>query len=114
MKHTLSKREAENLLFGDNLANWSRQAVFALVDYHQDLEDESGIEIEFDQTAIRCEWTEFSSLEEVIRAYDFDTSESDDVEKFVFDWIQQSGSVIIKLDIINDEECRIGYLVKNF
>jgi hypothetical protein len=114
MKHTLSKREAENLLFGDNLAKWSREAVFALVDYYQDLEDELGEEIEFDQTAIRCEWTEFSSLEEVIRAYDFDTSESDDVEKFVMEWINDSGSVIIKLDIINDGECRIGYLVKNF
>ena len=62
MKTTLSTTEAANILLSDPCANWSRAGAFALVEYLEQLEEDTGEEIEFDRVAIRCDFSEYDSL----------------------------------------------------
>lgn len=69
MKMTLSTRHAAEILAGDENANWSRAGAFALVEYLESLEEDTGEEIELDRVAIRCDWTEYASLEDWASEY---------------------------------------------
>ena len=62
MKKTLSTYEAAGYLMNDENANWSRAGAYALVEYLEQIEDETGEEIELDAVALRCDWSEYSSL----------------------------------------------------
>lgn len=62
MKISLSTCEAANILIDDEFANWSRRGAFAIVEYLEELEYETGHETEFDRIAIRCDFTEYESL----------------------------------------------------
>jgi len=62
MKKTLSTCEAANILIDDEFSNWSRRGAFAIVEYLEGLEYETGHETEFDRIAIRCDFTEYESL----------------------------------------------------
>lgn len=50
-------------------SRWSRAAAFALAEYYEELEQSMGEEMELDVVAIRCEWTEYSTLQEVMDNY---------------------------------------------
>ena len=69
MKIELSTYEAADILLNDEYANWSRGAALALVGYYESIENECGESIELDHVAIRCDWTEYSSIEEASKAY---------------------------------------------
>ena len=69
MKAELSTLEAANILLKDEHANWSRGAALALVDYYESIENECGESIELDHVAIRCDWTEYSSIEEASKDF---------------------------------------------
>ena len=69
MKIELSTYEAANILLNDEYANWSRGAALALVGYYESIENECGESIELDHVAIRCDWTEYSSIEEASKYY---------------------------------------------
>jgi len=62
MKQTLSTTEAAALLYKDENADWSPAGAKALAEYLEGLEGDIGAVIEFDRTAIRCEWSEYPSL----------------------------------------------------
>ena len=62
MKNTLNTSEAASLLMADENAAWSMAGAFALVEYLEQIEEDCDTEIEFDHVAIRCEYSEFSSL----------------------------------------------------
>ena len=64
MKLTLSTYEAAERLFNDENANWTRAGAFALVDYLEELEEDTGEEINFCHVALRCDYSQYSSLEE--------------------------------------------------
>ena len=64
MKLTLSTYEAAERLFNDEHANWSRAGAFALVEHLEELEEDIGEEIEFCPVALRCGYSQYSSLEE--------------------------------------------------
>jgi hypothetical protein len=64
MKKTLSTYEIADLLTDDENANWSRAGAFALAEYLEDIEAVSGQEMEFDAIAIRCDFAEYSSLQD--------------------------------------------------
>jgi hypothetical protein len=64
MKKTLSTYEIADLLTDDENANWSRAGAFALAEYLEDIEADSGQEMEFDVVAIRCDFAEYSSLQD--------------------------------------------------
>ena len=64
MKYTLSTYEAAERLFNDENANWTRAGAFALVEYLEELEDDIGEEIDFCPCGLRCDFSQYSSLEE--------------------------------------------------
>lgn len=69
MKTTLSTNEAAEMLIADTCARWSRAGAFALVEYLEQLEESTGEEMEFDRVAIRCDFSEYASLEEWAEDY---------------------------------------------
>jgi hypothetical protein len=64
MKTTLSTTEAAHRLMNDNDANWSRAGAYALVEYLEELEEDTGEEIEFCPVGLRCDYSQYASLEE--------------------------------------------------
>ena len=69
MKNTLSTSELVNALLSDQYAKWSHQGAIALANHFEDLEAEGGFEMELDLVSIRCDYTEFSSLEQAAGDY---------------------------------------------
>lgn len=63
MKKTMTTYEVAHELFQDKNANWSYNGAFALANYLQEYEESTGEELELDVVAIRCEFSEYSSLE---------------------------------------------------
>ena len=64
MKTTLSTAEAAHRLIGDENANWTRAGAYKLVEYFENLEHDIGEEIEFCPVSLRCDFSQYSSLEE--------------------------------------------------
>ena len=69
MKSTLSTNQIVQNLLADNNAKWSRAGATALAEYLEEIEQESGQEMEFDGCAIRCDYAEHSSLSEWASEY---------------------------------------------
>jgi hypothetical protein len=63
MKLTLSTSHAADLLYNKGENGFSYAGAKALVEYLEEIEEESGTEMEFDAVAIRCDWGEWESLE---------------------------------------------------
>lgn len=64
MKKTLSKYDIAHELLQDQYANWSRAGAFALAEYFEEYEEECGEEFELDAVAARCDYAEYTSLED--------------------------------------------------
>jgi hypothetical protein len=69
MKLTLTIDEIANQLLQDQYAGWSRAGAFALAEYLEEYEDSTGEELELDVVAIRCDFSEYSSLEDFAVEY---------------------------------------------
>ena len=69
MKKTLTTYDIANELHGDENANWSRAGALALAEYLEELESDTGEEMELDIVAIRCDFSEYSSLQEWAKDY---------------------------------------------
>ena len=61
MKKTINTWEAATEQRSDKYASWSYNGSIALAEYLEELENEIGEAIEFDATAIRCDYTEYKS-----------------------------------------------------
>lgn len=61
MKKTLSNIEAVEELLQDQNASWTRAGAYALIDYLEELESDSGEIIEFDRVGLRCDFSEYDS-----------------------------------------------------
>ena len=66
MKQTLSTLEAANILFNDEFAGWTYGAAYALAEYLEELEEETGEEMELDRIALRCEFSEYKNALEAV------------------------------------------------
>ena len=69
MKNTLDTSDIVNALMADNYAKWSLAAAQALTEYLEDIEEECDMEIELDVVALRCEYSEYESLDEWAQSY---------------------------------------------
>lgn len=69
MKQTLTTYQIAGLLMADTNAKWSQTAAYALAEYFEQLEQDTGAEMEFDAVAIRCDWNEYSNFEEIAESY---------------------------------------------
>tara|TARA_R110000868_G_scaffold181762_2_gene422708 strand:- start:1308 stop:1682 length:375 start_codon:yes stop_codon:yes gene_type:complete len=69
MKTTLNTYDIANALMQDDNANWSYNGAKALAEYLDELEQDLGEELELDVVAIRCDYSEYSSLEAFATEY---------------------------------------------
>ena len=76
IKATLIKEEFVERFRQIRPDDFSRPALRALFDWYEELSDSTGEDIKFDAIAIRCEWAEYNSIEEVRADYDW----AEDVE----------------------------------
>ena len=70
MKQYISESYFVDQIVGDEYNSMSSEGANALFHYLEQHEDECSFEIEFDRVAIRCEWTEYTNIEEVLKEYD--------------------------------------------
>jgi hypothetical protein len=61
MIRRLTTSEAADLLMGDTYAGWTYHGALALVEHLEELEEETGVCVEFDVVAIRCDYSEYAS-----------------------------------------------------
>ena len=106
MKLTLSTYEAAERLFNDENANWTRAGAFALVDHLEEYEEECGRELNFCPVAIRCDFSEYESLEAFRDEYFSDTeqclnaikadetNDADERDDLTREWIRDYGDLI--------------------
>jgi hypothetical protein len=97
MKQTLTTSQIAYLLHVDSNANWSYAGARALAEWLQEMEESTGEETELDVVAIRCDFSEWKSLQEWAADYfggDWRTEFSDfseEVERA--DELEKSGEV---------------------
>lgn len=78
MKMTLTTYLIADALKSDDNANWSRAGAMALANYFEELEADTGEEMELDIVAIRCDFSEYSSLQEWASEYFSDDKQAAD------------------------------------
>jgi hypothetical protein len=78
MLKRMTRYEAAESLKGDEGATWSRMGALALVDYLFGLEDEMDEEMIWDRVAVRCDYTEYASLQEACDDYGIPIEEAED------------------------------------
>jgi hypothetical protein len=105
MKTTLTTSDIAHALKNDSNANWSWAGANALTEYLEDYEENSGEEMELDVVAIRCDFSEYSSLSswaveyfggtDAINQFDVETEEDlDDCEDAIRNYINDHGQLI--------------------
>jgi hypothetical protein len=103
MKETLNTLVAARRLYEDEYAGWSYGGARALIEYLEELEDELGEEIEFDVVALRCEYTEYGSVEEAVEACSPDdyadlqeqsNGDADDLKEMCLEYLRDRTALI--------------------
>jgi hypothetical protein len=105
MKQTLTTPQAANILADDEYSSFSRAGAYALVEYLEQLEEDTGEEMDFCHVGIRCDYSEYSSLVDWARDYfgadkwkrelDIDLDDLDDeVDEAIRSHIQERGTLI--------------------
>jgi hypothetical protein len=102
MKLTLTTSTAVELLKVDQYARWSRAGARALVEHLEQLEEDTGEEIEFDAVAIRCDYSEFETALKAASEYGFEPNPNlgeeaqtaEDKEADALSWLQDQTQVI--------------------
>jgi hypothetical protein len=81
MKTTLSTQQAADLLHEDQNGGWSRAGAYAMAEHLEELEDDTGEELEFDACAIRCEYSEYESAVEGAEAIGWEDEDFSDLDE---------------------------------
>lgn len=102
---TLSTYQIADALKNDTCARWSYNGALALAEHLEEYEESTGEEIELDTCAIRCEFSEYSSLldwahdyfSNALKELGFDEKEEnddDEVDDKIREYIQGHGQLI--------------------
>lgn len=117
MKKTLTTEQIAHALLDDHNARWTRVGAYALAEALEEYEADCGLELELDVVALRCEYSEYDSLEDWITEYygedletafksagvDLDGDESiDERDELIRSHIRDHGQLI---------ECRNGAVI---
>ena len=94
MKKTLSTSEAADLLVADKDAGLSYAGARALVKYLENLEDDTGEEIEFDRVALRCDFSEYPNAREAAEECGWEPDEDADSEDAALEWLTDRTTAI--------------------
>jgi len=98
MKISLSTHQAADLLLSDSYANWSPTGALALAEYLEELEYDSGEELILDLVAIRCDFTEYKSLDDFVLQFEAAGADGQDVLEYIRDHgtlIEFDGGIIV-------------------
>ena len=104
MIKTVSKYEFTEDLLNDDYANWSYSGASALFEYLTELEEDTGEQIEFDRVAIRCDFSEYDNLEDILSQYDNINTLED----------LQDNTTVIEIKAHNNNNKLLGYIIQNF
>lgn len=77
----------------DRGSQFSREALFRLFDYFEQLEDDLGESIDLDVIAICCEYSEMT-LDEIIDSYSIDIDYAKDIYSQIMDYLSDRTSVV--------------------
>jgi len=101
MKKSVSKYE----FCGDSALNdnFSYNGLNALFEWFEEYEDSCGEQIEYDPVAIRCDFTEFASIEEISNYYTeiplppekLEEDDDTDYEEEALEWLRDHTAVIV-------------------
>ena len=97
MYQNLSTNEAIKLLKEDDNTHWSWAGAQALIEYLEELEEQTNKKIEFDRVAIRCEYSEYETALDAAKDYDFipsDEDDEDEIEAAALEYLQDQTTVI--------------------
>jgi len=111
MKTTLSTNEVTHILLQDDNAAWSYNGAKAMAEYLEQYEEDCETELELDVVAIRCDFSEYESLQDWATDYFTadqlvatfpiasnpdadDYADMDDCDEEVRSYIQQNGQLI--------------------
>ena len=97
MKQRLSTSEAADLLVADTNAGWSYKGARALVEYLEQVEEDTGDAIEFDRVALRCDFSEYPNAREAAEECGWEPDEdadSEDAEEAALEWLTDRTTVI--------------------
>ena len=92
----LNTNEMVHTLMQDEYADWSYEGATALIDYLEQFEEETGTPIAFDPVALRCEFSEYSSWDELRGEYDLDDSEIDEYVLTEFETAEGDTGIILQ------------------
>lgn len=85
MKKTLTTYDIADALCADQYANWSRAGALALAEWLEEMEESTGAENELDVVAIRCDFSEYESLQAWAADYFSDIKQASDAIGFEID-----------------------------
>ena len=97
MKITLNTYDIVNHLLRNTNSEWSRSGAYALAEYLEEMEKDTGEEMELDVVAIRCYFSEYSSAVEAAGEYGWSADETefdDSNEAAALAWLNGRTSVI--------------------
>lgn len=97
MKMTLSANHAASILAGNPDNGFSYPGALALCEYLEEMEYDTGEEIEFDAVGIRCEWSEFETALEAAMEYGFKPDQDhdeDEREESALEWLRDKTQVV--------------------
>jgi hypothetical protein len=113
MKKILNTYDIANALLADSNASWTCAGAYALAEYLEEYEESTGEELELEVVAIRCDFSEYTSLQEWASDYfrdesqaadelgldlDMDgetvTNDEQEIEEAIREYIQDHGSLV--------------------
>lgn len=106
MKKTLATYDIVQELLADKYAKWTPAGARALAIDLQLFEEDTGEEMEFDVTALRCEYSEYGSFEDFRKEYFAnpeqcwdeigadDDAEEDELDELTREYIESRGNLI--------------------
>ena len=97
MKQTMTTSAIAHALVEDENANWSFAGAMALAEYLEQIEEDTGEEMEFDRVAIRCDFSEYANATEAAGNYDFEQDEDadeDETEAAALEYLRDKTTVI--------------------
>lgn len=81
MKATVSNTQLFHDLKSMDRDNFSYEGAKALMDYLSDMEDDLGVEFDYDPIAICCQYCEYADIEEIQNDYGDEYETIDDVRE---------------------------------
>jgi len=75
MKLTIGTYDIADYLIADTYSAWTRGGALAMAEWLEEMEEDSGIEMEFNACEIRCGYSEYSSVAEAAGEYGWEPEE---------------------------------------